>query len=46
MARTGAWILVHSGLQLRHVSLGAVTQPPGVTLGEGLQPYMLLKNVM
>ena len=46
MARPGALILGRSGFQLHHASLGAVTQPPGETLGPGLQLETLVENLM
>ena len=46
MARPGALLLGRSGFQLHHVSLGSVPQPPGETLGAGLQLDILVENLM
>ena len=46
MARPGALIFGCPGFQLQHASLGAVPQPPGATLGAGLQLDILVENLM
>ena len=46
MSCTGALILVRSGYHLHHASLGAVPQPPGATLGAGIQLDILVENLM